>query len=121
MRDLVTLSVPRDAVYGGVLRLVLAGLGTRLDLPLEQTDELQLAVEALLEGDGPAAALALEAEVFPRLLAVRLGPFAPGTASEPSLRRVLDALVTSAHSLERDEDEWIELHVERTIAEASVG
>src|SRR4029078_12440520 len=47
--DVVSISVPAAPGWTGVVELVLAGLGARLDLPYDRIDELQLATTAVLE------------------------------------------------------------------------
>ena len=46
------LTLPTDTRFRGVATLVLGGVGTRLNLPYERVDDLQLAVLSLLEASG---------------------------------------------------------------------
>ena len=46
VKDTIVLTIPTDSAYRGVASLVLGGIGTRLDLPYERMDDLQLAFDA---------------------------------------------------------------------------
>lgn len=117
--DAITITVPSDRRYLGVLNLVLGGLGTRLDLPYERVDDLQLAVDSVLAAGRPAEAeVRLEAEALEDRLLLRLGPLAAGTSVEPGLRRVLEPLVGTAERLDRDGREWLSIEVAREPAGA---
>ena len=50
--DAITLSLPHAKPYHGVARLVVGGLAARLDLSYEHLEDLQLALESVLERDG---------------------------------------------------------------------
>ena len=47
--DEITLTMPRDRAFYSVAHLVLGGLGIRLNLTIEHLEDLQLAVDAVLE------------------------------------------------------------------------
>ena len=53
--DAITLSIPHTKAYHGVARLVVGGLAARLDLSYEHLEDLQLALESVLERDGYVA------------------------------------------------------------------
>ena len=114
----ITLTVPAERRFLGVVNLVLGGLGSRLDLPYAQVDDLQLAVDsALAHGDATAdGALTVEVEVAEGRLIVQVGPLVEGGASNDGLKRVLAPLVASAWPLDRDGREWIQLEIERAAA-----
>ncbi len=117
--DRVTLSVPADAAFGTTLRLVVGGLGSRTHLSIEQVDELQLAVEAVVAQRAAAeGSVCLEADVDGSELVLRLGPFVPD-ADQPA-RRVLAQLVQRVGVVTREGDEWIELSVAGRPAEGGV-
>ena len=50
--DSITLSLPHAKPYHGVARLVVGGLAARLELSYEHLEDLQLALESVLERDG---------------------------------------------------------------------
>lgn len=49
--DTVTLQVPRVADFRSLLHMVLGGIGLRRELSFDALDDLQLAVDSILEGD----------------------------------------------------------------------
>ena len=106
MHDTIELTTPVDRAWDPVVRLVLGGIADRIDLPFEQLDDLQLAVERLRAEAGPQESLKLSIELTGGSIRVRLGPLreraiadalqgpepAPG---ELTLRRVLETVVDS--------------------------
>ena len=50
MADEVTLTLPREPEFQRVAHLVLGGLAVRLNLTIENLEDLQLAFDALLDG-----------------------------------------------------------------------
>lgn len=96
MTEVVSITVPAAPGWSGVVELVLAGLGARLDLPYDRIDELQLATTAVLE-DAVRAGRGVD---------IRVGPLTAG-AGDPGRRRVLDALAdTVALEPGRDGEMW---------------
>lgn len=99
--DEITLTLPREKGYYGIAHLVLAGLAARLDCTVEHLDDLQLALDTLLdhrdERDEVRIVLrvrgdAIEAEVAPLSTELREElERAPGT--EMDTRRVLETVV----------------------------
>jgi hypothetical protein len=106
-----------------VVNLVLGGLGSRLDLPYAQVDDLQLVVDSVLAQGDPAAdgELTVEVEVGEGRLMVRMGPLVDGGATDDGLKRVLEPLVASAWPLDRDGREWMELEIQRDTADVESG
>jgi hypothetical protein len=113
--DAITLTVPAERRFLGVVNLVLGGLGSRLDLPYAQVDDLQLAVDSVLAQGDPLSngELTVEIEVGEGRLTVRIGPLVDGGASDDGLKRVLAPLVASAWPLDREGREWMQLEIER--------
>jgi hypothetical protein len=114
----ITLTVPAERRFLGVVNLVLGGLGSRLDLPYTQVDDLQLAVDSALAHGDPTAEgeLTVDVEVAEGRLIVQVGPLVEGGASNDGLKRVLAPLVASAWPLDREGREWIQLEIERETA-----
>jgi hypothetical protein len=113
MTNTITLTVPAGLRGAGVVALVLGGLGSRLDLPVDRIDELALAVATVapsIDGD----AFELEADVLDDRLVVRVGPLESGTESDASMRRVVDALVDSAAGIRQADREWLQLELFRS-------
>lgn len=94
--DAITLSLPYAKPFHGVARLVVGGLAARLDFSYEHLEDLQLALETVLERDGYVAG----PEVVVRLLV--------GTDSVGMTIGPLDGAELRA-DLERESDEGISL------------
>ncbi len=107
--DRVTLSVPSEPAFYGTLRLVIGGIASRCDLPYDQMNELQLAVEALVSHRSPGGdTIVIEAAVEERAVSVAIGPFVP--ENDSGGWRVVERLVASARVVGRDDGtEWVEL------------
>ena len=101
MTDVVSITVPAAPGWSGVVELVLAGLGARLDLPYDRIDELQLATTAALE-DAVGADVRVDARADAHSVDIRVGPLG-AAAEDPARRRVLDALADSV-AVEPGED-----------------
>jgi hypothetical protein len=121
--DTITLTIPAERRYLGVVNLVLGGLGSRLDLSFERVDDLQLAVDSVLAHGDPSLAgvLTVEIDVEESRLVVRVGPLMDGGASDEGLKRVLGTLVSSAWPLDREGREWIQLELQRPTVKAETG
>ena len=91
---------------------MLGGVGSRLDLPYERVDDLQLAVLSVLEASGDAR-VTVEVEAEDDGMRVSVGPLADGSQTDGALAKVLDPLVDSFESSERDERVWITLRLRR--------
>jgi hypothetical protein len=112
MSDRITLTIPTATRFRGVATLVLGGVGSRLDLPYERVDDLQLAVLSILEAsDGDRVTVEVEAQ--DEGLLVSVGPLADGAGTDGALARVLDPLVDSAEPSQRDERVWMTLRIHR--------
>jgi hypothetical protein len=126
MTDQITLTLPRERPFFGVARLVLGGLATRLHVTVEHLEELELALDGLLEHRDGAPEITLTLDIDGSELHATLGPFRGGDLraeleGEPgdalSLRRLLDAVVDSYEASDRDDGTWVELRkrVERVV------
>jgi hypothetical protein len=115
MTDTILLTVPSGPRGAGVVSLLLGGLGTRLDLPVDRIDELGLAVAAV--GARTAAeSLQIEVSVSDDRLLVSVGPLEDGVTGDPARRRVVESLVDGFAASRRDGHEWCELEVRRGVA-----
>jgi hypothetical protein len=115
MPDVVTLRLPADdraLLLTG--RLVVAGVASRLDLPVERLDDLQLAVETGVAGRTRRGSTTIEITVADPLR-VSIGPIDEGGAVRPGSigRYLLGKLVTKADVVERGGLRWLVL--EQTI------
>ncbi len=77
--DAITLSLPHAKPYHGVARLVVGGLAARLDLSYEHLEDLQLALESVLERDGYVAGDEVTVRLFVEAdsVAMTIGPLDP--------------------------------------------
>jgi hypothetical protein len=113
--DRIVLTIPRERPYHGVAHLVLGGLAARLHLTVESLDDLQVALDELLERDEGSGEVTVEVAVAEGAIQAEVGPFEAerlGAAMEPgddsfNLRRVLSAVVDDVE-VTRD-GSWIRL------------
>jgi hypothetical protein len=111
--DRIVLTMPTDVRLRSVATLVLGGLGSRLELPFERTDDLQLAVLSTLEAtDGDNITVEVDADEGGLRLAV--GPVRAGSGDDDALMRVVSRLVDEVGHERRDGDEWLILRLART-------
>ncbi len=105
MTDQITLTIPRAPDFQRVAHLVLGGLAVRMNLTIENLEDLQIALDALLDGGGDDGAdgdrvtvrmslqdHALETVVGP-LSSRMIDGLAYDTGDDLSLRRVLESTV----------------------------
>jgi hypothetical protein len=108
--DHVVITVPAGRPFRGVLRLVVGGIGSRCGLSFDHVDELQLAVDSLLDHRNPAHdTIELEAAIGDEEVVLVVGPFMGD--GDLAGRRVTTALVDRARTIDRDGFDWIELSV----------
>jgi hypothetical protein len=117
-QDEITLTVPRDREFYPVAHLVLGGLAVRLNLTLESLEDLQVAVDGILDREDASGEITMRVRVTERGLEAELGPFdGDGLRSdlerqagdELGLRRILDAVVDDVSVVSRDDGAWIVL------------
>ena len=116
--DEITLTIPRDRALYSVAHLVLGGLGIRLNLTIEHLEDLQLAVDAVLERSREDEEhVTIAVSVSEGQIETLIGPMRDGVRAELAapegddvgLRRILDALVDEVELTERDGAEWLKL------------
>lgn len=99
--ETISITLPNDARYASVARIVVGGLAARLSVSYESLDDLQLAVETLLAENEliPADHVTLDLTVGDGSLSIELAPIDPRAASAAlqgggdPLRMVLAAVV----------------------------
>jgi hypothetical protein len=109
--------VPNERPFFGVARLLVGGLGARLELPYEQLDDLQLAVESILLNGQPAGdRISLEASIEEQRVTIWIGPLRPPGASAQAqedgainLDWLLATLVDHVEPVERTGEPWLRL------------
>jgi hypothetical protein len=118
----IELTIPREREFGAVADLVLAGIASRVDLTLETIDDLQLALESLLEHEEGDQGLTIRFDLVDGAVHASVGPFdrdgiepalAAGSGDDGiGLRRVLATTVDGVELSDRDGGCWVELRKE---------
>jgi hypothetical protein len=102
--DSILVEFPATEGYRGVGRLVLGGLASRFELPVDRVEDLLLAVESLLAHGIAGETVSLSVDAADDALRVRLGPLSDGGVTDAALARVLDRLVDEAAGVTRESD-----------------
>ena len=113
------LTFPVGAAFRGVPSLVLGGVGSRLDLPFERTDDLQLAVLSMLDAAASEDA-SVEIRAEDDQVAVSVGPLRPDADGDAGLDLVLRRLTDGVEADRRDQDVWLTVFLTRTAAPQDV-
>lgn len=114
MTDTILLTVPSGPRGAGVVALVLGGLGSRLDLPVDRIDEFVLAAGTItpsVSGD----VVELELNVLDDRLVLRVGPLEDGATGDAATTRVAETLVDRVATIRIGGREWLELEVDRGV------
>jgi hypothetical protein len=101
MTDEITLTIPREPGFDRVAHLVLSGLAVRLNLTIENLEDLQIALDTLLDRNDGGGELTVRMSLDDGELATRVGPIEArvldelerDTGDEMGLRRVLASTV----------------------------
>ncbi|HKY13131.1 MAG TPA: hypothetical protein VJL85_07315 [Gaiellaceae bacterium] len=118
MTDQITLTMPRERPFFGVARLVLAGLAARLGITVESLEELELALDGLLERRDGAEEITVSLDIADSELRAAVGPFRGGDlrselegelSESLSLQRLLDTVVDGYEVADHDDGAWVEL------------
>ena len=117
MSDEITLTIPRERDFLSVAHLVLGGVGVRLNLTYEVLEDLQLALDAILERDREPGDVTIALRVGMNTIEAEVGPLRDGVRTELAreggeevgLRRILDTLVDSVEVETRDGASWVKL------------
>ena len=114
--DEIQLTLPADEAFHRVAHLVMGGLAVRLNLTFESLEDLELALDALLERAKTDDGVTLRVRVLDGELKTLVGPFASvraeleqGSAASLNLSRILGAVCDSVEISDRDGSEWVEL------------
>jgi hypothetical protein len=123
--DEFTITIPREREFGTVAGLVVGGVAARHDLTLDVLDDLQLALDALLErlGSDPGD-LTIVLQVEEGSIGLSVGPLpAEVTAALDAeagtgidLKRLLNAVVDEIGVGSRDNGSWVELRKSYALA-----
>jgi len=113
--DEITLTIPREEPFHEVAHLVLGGVAARLNLTFEHIDDLETALDAVLERASDDGEVTVRLQLTDGAIVTRVGPFAADqlraelerdSADDVTLRRVLDTVVDG---YELDGEGWLEL------------
>jgi hypothetical protein len=112
--DMITLTIPREQPFHEVAHLVLGGVAARLNLTFESIDDLETALDAVLERSPTDGEVTVELRLEDSAIVTRVGPL--GTEALRAeleredegvgLRRILDTVVDR---YELAGDGWLEL------------
>ena len=125
MSDRIELSTPVGRAWDPVIRLVLGGIGDRLDLGFDELDDLQLAVERLLAEGDPQDPVTLSFELVERGVRTRIGPLRDAALAaalqdpdprpgELTLPRILKTVVDS-YGVEEVADGHLVVRLEKAV------
>ena len=113
--DEIILTIPREEPFHEVAHLVLGGVAARLDLTFESIDDLETALDAVLERAAEEGDVTVQLRLADGAIVTRVGPFAADRlraelerdpTDDVTLRRILDTVVDR---YELDDDGWLEL------------
>ena len=111
--DEISLTLPADEAFHRVAHLVLGGLAARLDLTVDDLDDLQVALDGLLDYDEGGNPVTLRVRVREHTIEAAVGPFGAALGAELEhaagddldLRRILEAVCDRVEVA----DGWVEL------------
>jgi hypothetical protein len=115
--DEITLTIPRDRALYGVAHLVLGGLGIRLNLTIENLEDLEIALDTVLDSARDGENVTIAIRVGEGAIQTRIGPMNDGVRAEleresgdgVGLRRILDTVVDGVEVESDDRGDWIRL------------
>lgn len=114
-----TIHIPRERPFSVVADLVVGGIAARHDVTLDALDDLQLALDSLLEHDEvDEREVHIVLRVGDGTIEVTVGPFGLATVAAleeeagdgVGLRRLLETTMDSVTLSKRDGASWVELH-----------
>jgi hypothetical protein len=126
--DRIQLTIPAEEDFRPVARLVVGGLGVRLDLTLDDLDDLQVALDTLLGCRDDDGDIVVTVNAGDGAVRAAVGPF-PAEALDSldhgdspfGLRRVLETVCDSFEIDERDGGSWVELTKRTTSPAGATG
>jgi hypothetical protein len=112
--DEIILTIPSEQPFREVAHLVLGGVAARLDLTFEGIDDLETALDAVLERSSSDGEVTVRLRIEDGSIHAAVGPFAgerlqralADSGEGVTLRRILDTVVDR---YELDRDGWLEL------------
>ena len=128
MSDEITLVIPRERDFHRVAHLVLGGLAARLDLTYESLEDLQLALDSLLERGEDDGEIVVRIRISDDAIEALVGPFQddalrselehdqPGAVG---LRRVLETVADRVELAPEGEGDFVRVVKHLDLAKAS--
>jgi anti-sigma regulatory factor (Ser/Thr protein kinase) len=121
--DQITLTLPAERDFHRVAHLVLGGLAVRLNLTFEHLEDLQLALDGLLDHQSEEDDVTVCIRIREGAIETDVGPFRDDrvrtelerdSGNDVGLKRVLDTVVDRVEVTARDGGNWVRLtkHVE---------
>jgi hypothetical protein len=118
------VTIPREPTFSVVADLVVGGIAARHEFTLDVLDDLQLALDALLEHGDDEGDVTLRLTVGSREVTVVVGPVFDETVAELEreasaglgLRRLLETTVDDVSLAQRDGAVWVELRKAHALA-----
>jgi hypothetical protein len=114
--DEISLTLPADEAFHRVAHLVLGGFALRQDLTYENLEDLELALDALLERTQGEEAVNVRVRIVDGELRTTVGPFVAlraeldrDGADALNLSRILAAVCDRVEIDDRDGSEWVQL------------
>ena len=115
MRYQISLTIPEEVEYRGVARLVLGGLAARLNLTYEHLEDLELALEGVLERGASKGDLTVTFVAEGGSIETLVGPFGPDAFRELErpvpeglgLRRILETVSDGFQLENREGFRWV--------------
>lgn len=114
--DEIRISIPGERAFGAVAGLVVGGVAARHELTLDVLDDLQLALESLLEREDERD-VTIVLRVGSDTIDASVGPFERRSVAELEedageslgLRRLLDTVVDHVSLSDHDGGCWVDL------------
>jgi hypothetical protein len=115
--DEFVVTIPREPTFSVVADLVVGGIAARHEFTLDVLDDLQLALDSLLDHGDDEGEVTVRLRVGERDVSVDVGPISDETVAELEreqdtrlgLRRLLETTVDDVSLAQRDGDVWVEL------------
>ncbi|HET8893191.1 MAG TPA: hypothetical protein VFM96_03735 [Gaiellaceae bacterium] len=116
MSDEIRLVLPAEEDFHPIAHLVLGGLGARHSLTFDQLEDLQVALDALLDRRDDENEIVVSVSVEKGAVRAEVGPYPAGALAELDaestalgLRRVLETVCDSFAVEEREAGSWVQL------------
>jgi hypothetical protein len=115
MNDEIRLTIPQDRALYSVAHLVVGGLGIRHKLTIEHLEDLQLALDAVLERARESEDVTITLRLKEGEIETAIGPLREGVreelettgGDEVGLRRILDTVVDKAELAPGEGGDWL--------------